>query len=97
MTIYSLDVLLVLKRKVILINATKWIKLEDIFLSEIYQLQKCKYHDSAYMRLIIVHRYRSRMVVSGGCGEGGMWSYLTGMEFPLEKISSGDQWWQFFL
>ena len=19
-----------------------------------------------------------------------------GMEFPLEKISSGDQWWQFF-
>lgn len=59
-------------------------------------MQKCKYHDSAYMGLIIVHRYRSRMVVSGGLGEGGMWSYLMGVVFPLEKISSRDQRLQFF-
>ena len=31
------------------------------------------------------------MVVSGGWGEGGMWSYLMRME-----LSSGDQWCQFF-
>ena len=75
----------------ILINAAKHIKLEDTFLCEIIQLQKDKYHDSAYMGLILVHRHRNRMVVSGGWGEGGMWSYLMCME-----LSSGDQWWQFF-
>ena len=31
-------------------------------------IQKCKYHGSVYMGLIIV-RYRSRMVVSGGWGK----------------------------
>ena len=92
--IHAMEYYSALKRKGILTDATTWMNLEDIMLSEINQSQKDKYCMSLFICGTQSSQIEteSRMVVARGCGEGRMGNYcLMRTEFQfgdMERV-----WW----